>query len=73
MTSLITIHCAAQCGAKDRVPAFDDRSEKNPAKRIKPVQVHPYICLACWRAGWRSDAPKVDGEPWRIYQGSPTT
>lgn len=67
MSSMVTIPCAANCGTTDKVPAFDDRSEKDPAKRIKPVQNHPYICLACWLAGWRSDAPRADGEAWRIY------
>lgn len=73
MSDLIKIECAAGCGATDRVPSFEDRAEKDPAKRIKPVQAHPYICLACWRAGWRSDAPEANGAPWRIYLGSPTT
>lgn len=73
MSEKIEIACAAGCGTTDRVPAFTDRFEADPAKRIKPVQAHPYLCLSCWRKGWRSDAPMTEGAPWRIYQGSPTT
>ena len=73
MSNKIEIACAAGCGTTDKVPAREDLTEKDPAKRIRPVQEHPYICLACWRLGWRSDAPEANGNPWRIYQGSPTT
>lgn len=73
MSDKIEIACAAGCGATDKVPAFEDRTQKDPAKRTRPVQEHPYICLTCWMAGWRSDEPEVSGAPWRIYQGSPTT
>ena len=63
MMDLIAIECAAKCGATDKVPAFEDRLEKDPAKRIKPVQVHPYVCLSCWRAGWRSKGEEVYLDP----------
>lgn len=64
----IEITCAvAKCGTTDRFPAFEDRFEKDPAKKVKPVQAHPYVCLACWRAGWRATAPREDGQPWDIF------
>jgi hypothetical protein len=47
----IVIECGARCGAKDRVPA-----RENPkTKALEPVAAYPWICLACWRVGWRSD------------------
>lgn len=70
MSTMITLACAAptNCGTTDKVPAFEDRSEPNQAKRIKPVQVYPFICLTCWRLGWRHDAPARAGDPWRVYR-----
>lgn len=59
MSALITIKCGAGCGDTDRVPAFEDRAEPDPAKRLKPVQVHAWVCLSCWRKGWRNDGDKV--------------
>ena len=59
--------CAARCGAVSREPAFEDKEEKDPAKRIKPVAPYPYICLACWLVGWRSEGPVDDRGSFRIY------
>lgn len=70
----IRIECAAKCGASDRVPARK-REVNSPPDDIVPVQGHPYICLACWRAGWRSEAPADEGQPHVVYQlpGHPQT
>lgn len=57
----IKMECAGKCGATDKAPAYEDRTERDPEKRIKPVQAHPYICLACWRAGWRCTG-------WLVFQ-----
>lgn len=59
---LLQIKCAAACGDTDRVPAIRDKADK----RLKPVAPTPWICLACWRDGWRSDGPLGEGR-WRIY------
>ena len=55
----IEISCAAGCGATDRVPAQEDRTEKDPAKRLKPVATYAWVCLGCWRKGWRWDGDRV--------------
>jgi hypothetical protein len=65
----ITMKCAADaagsaCGATIGEQAHMD----NQKKQLVTVAKHPYICLACWRAGWRSDAPMTTGAPWRIYK-----
>lgn len=62
----VEIECSVGCGETERVPAFEDKAAKDPAKRIRPVQEFPKICLACWLGGWRSDGP-FEGRTWRIY------
>lgn len=62
----IEIECIVGCGETERVPAFEDASEKNPAKRVKQVQPFPKICLNCWLMGWRSEGP-FENRAWRIY------
>lgn len=49
-----------QCDERITVPAYEDLV----TKELKPVQVHPYICLGCWRAGWRHDN-MIGGRVWR--------
>lgn len=34
---------------------------------LRPLQPHPYICLSCWLAGWRHEAPEVEGAPFKVY------
>lgn len=70
MSTMVILNCVAptNCGQTSTVPAFEDRTEPDPAKRTKPIQIHPYICLGCWRLGWRHDAPTKDGERWRVYR-----
>lgn len=63
MSTDVTLACAAGCGATQSA-----QTHQGAANRGKPLQVHPYICLDCWRAGWRHEAPKQDGQQWRIYQ-----
>ena len=53
--SKITLQCASStkgtgCERTDVLPAVMIEGV------IKPIQVYPYICLACWRAGWRASA-----------------
>lgn len=66
--TMLTLECATRpqtgCGASATVPATEDKL----TKQLRPVQGHPYVCLQCWRLGWRSDAPMKNGEPWRIYR-----
>lgn len=66
--TLVQVRCAAGCGQTDRVPAYEDKREKDPEKVAKPIMGHPFICLACWRAGWRCEAPVLEGHPWNVYQ-----
>ena len=69
----VTLKCACGCGAQMQ---SDTRVENEPggAKVLKPLQVHPYITLDCWLAGWRHDGPQADGT-YRIFnvgrQGAP--
>lgn len=66
--TMITLECATKpqtdCGATVSDQAVEDKQ----TKQLVGVQKHPYICLRCWRLGWRSDAPRKNGDPWRIYR-----
>jgi hypothetical protein len=73
VSALLEIFCLVGCGASDKVPAREVRGEPGTAPTHVPVQGHPYVCLKCWRQGWRSKAPEKQGESWSVYQGSPTT
>lgn len=57
----IKMECAGGCGSTDKLPAYEDLTEKDPAKRLKPSQAYAFICLGCWRAGWRCTG-------WLVYQ-----
>ena len=71
MSALMQISCAAGCGETDKVPTFEDRSERDPEKRVKPVAGWPWICLHCWRAGWRyrgDEIYQLPGHPQELAQ-----
>lgn len=50
---IIAIPCAANektgCNQVDNAPAMMHN------KILVPIHPAPYICLACWRAGWRKE------------------
>lgn len=64
----VTLKCATAeqtgCAESVSVQTYEDKASKTR----KPVQVYPHICLACWRKGWRFDAPIKQDDPWRVYQ-----
>lgn len=62
MSADVILSCAAGCGATQSA-----QTHHTPALRGKPLQPHPYICLSCWRAGWRHEGPQ-NGGTYRVYQ-----